>query len=184
MMRVPFYGGFRVSRVDRPQTLHIEGYRHSWPVLNVYLFDKCMRRDREDWSLGIVVQGKPEWCASTDYQTQWFYDYTDVFPANIVRCGDSVARVPRNAVGVLQQDYGEECLDVALPSRWSHRNECYTNYEQNAVPLELVYSLYAMYGWKPLNWWQSTSQNAALPSENVEYKQSQSETYDPYEGTQ
>lgn len=181
MMRVPFYGGFRVSRVDREQTLHIEGYRHSWPVLNVYLFDKCMQRQREDWTLGIVVQGKPQWCAQPDYQTQWFYEYADVFPARIGQCGDSFARIPRRDEKLLRQDYGEECLDVALPSQWSHRNECYTNYDQNYVPFGLVESLYEIYGWS-LYW--SHRENVLEASESQACTEMHSEMYDPYEGTQ
>lgn len=155
LARVPFYGGFKVFRIDREPSLHVEGFRHSWPFVDVFLYDHCTRRIKEDWKHGILVQGKPPWFAKEGYQTQWFYEYADVFPATMLKFGSIIARVPRNAWSVLCRDYGSQCLNECVAPRWNHKQECYTNYCQKPVQIETVVDLYEGYRWCPEFYWQT-----------------------------
>lgn len=152
----PFYGGLKFYYTDTPLTHHVEGYLHSWPFIDLFVYTEinatiCLKNpDGQEISFtrkGIVIQGLQPF--STSGNPQEYYDREDIFPLQKIRFEKTHVWVPIGWKKLLGKIYskGDPFIQVVAP-KWNHKNEQLTGYPQDPVDITVVEELYRKEGWK------------------------------------
>ena len=144
---VPFYGGYKIFFAKYDKKLNIEGYRHSWPFIDLFLYRSMTSRYMDSRTPGIIVQGRPPW-SSKNLKQQWWYPKSIIFPLQSTKFLSQTVYVPNNVDAVLDRDYGEDHLTVGVPPSWDHQRDCYTDHPKDKVDINKIKELYQKNGWQ------------------------------------
>jgi phosphorylcholine metabolism protein LicD len=152
MELVPFYGGYKLFHSKNKKNLNIEGYKHSWPFIDLFIYKSMTARHLNDRISGIMIQGLPPWCQDNKKQ-QWWYPTEIIFPLHNATFANSInIVVPDKIEEILYRDYGDDCFSHAVPNNFDHRNDRETNYEQNKIPILKLRKLYKNNEHSGWNW--------------------------------
>ena len=142
MALVPFYGGYKLFHSKNNKTLNIEGYKHSWPFIDLFTYNSMTARHLNERILGIVIQGLPPWCQNNKKQ-QWWYSNDMIYPLHNTKFANNInIVVPNKIKEILYKDYGKDCFSHAVPNNFDHRNDIKTNYGENKTPILKLSKLY------------------------------------------
>jgi len=143
---VPFYGGYKIFLDTNVKKLNIEGYKHSWPFIDLFLYKSVTSRYFDSRIPGILVQGQPPW-STKNCKQQWWYKKEFIFPLRTEYFLGIEIYIPNNPTEILNLDYDKTHMDYVIATEWDHQNDCQTNYSQCLIKIELIKSFYKENGW-------------------------------------
>lgn len=126
-----FYGGYKIYWLKNPMTLNIEGFPHSWPFVDIFLFKNITKRFHEKRTPGILITGGVPWIRNISHLD--FLSNKKVFPLSEISFEGISISAPNNPEAVVECLYGSSGLTHGVASHWNHRLEADTGYDQRPV---------------------------------------------------